>query len=116
MFPQGLVISGVIPSPPKGMDGARQLVRDFRAGFSDVRFIVEEQIAEGDKVVNRVTVDGTNDGDLFGMPATGQHMRAAAMSLITIANGQIASEQVTWDALGAYQQLGLIPAPGQAGA
>src|SRR4051794_36625635 len=66
--PQGVFISGVIPSAPKGMEGARQLVRDFRAGFSDVRFIVEEQIAEGDKVVNRVTVDGTNDGDLFGMP------------------------------------------------
>src|SRR5215213_8864743 len=113
--PAGVLISGVIEPTPQGMDGARQLVQDFRAGFSDIRFIVGEQIAEGHKVATQVTVEGTNDGALFGMPPTGKHMRAAAMSLITIANGQIASEQVHWDALGAYRQLGLIPAPGSAG-
>jgi steroid delta-isomerase-like uncharacterized protein len=109
--PQTAMIRGVMEPAPKGFEGARQFVRDLRGAFPDVRFIVEEQVAEGDKVVSRLTVDGTNNGPFFGMPPTGKHMRVAGMSMWRVVDGHLVSEVVNWNMLDALQQLGLAPAP-----
>src|SRR5256885_994868 len=60
--PQSALIRGVVEPAPKGMQGARDLVAEFRAAFPDLRFTVEGQVAEGDKVVSRLTLEGTNQG------------------------------------------------------
>src|SRR3954470_16687300 len=54
--PQTVMMQGVMPNAPGGMEGARQMIRDFRAAFSDLHFIPEDQVAEGDKVVTLLTV------------------------------------------------------------
>jgi predicted ester cyclase len=110
--PQSAMISGVIEPAPKGMQGARDLVVSFREAIPDVHYTVEEQLAEGDKVFTRLTFEGTHQGTLFGIPPTGKHVRASVMSLWTIIDGHLGSERVNWDALGAFQQLGLIPSFG----
>jgi predicted ester cyclase len=107
--PQTVLMQGVIPNAPGGMDGARQMIRDFRAAFSDLHFTPEEQVAEGDKVLTVLTVEGTNDGPFLGMPSTGNRMRISGMSLWRVVDGHLVGETVSWDMLGAFQQLGLMP-------
>ena len=108
--PQTVMMKGVIPNAPGGMEGARQMIRDFRSAFSDLHFIPEDQVAEGDRVVTLLTVEGTNDGPFLGIPATGKHMRISGMSMWRVVDGHLIDETVSWDMLGALQQLGLAPA------
>src|SRR5664279_3764770 len=51
-----------------------QSIGAFRAGFPEARFIVEDVIAEGEKVVVRYSVEGTQTGNFFGIPPTGKQV------------------------------------------
>ena len=77
--------------------------------FPDLRFDVEELIAEGDTVVSRWTLSGTHRGTFSGIPPTGRAVRVAGMSLDHLADGVIVSGFDAWDALGLRQQLGAVP-------
>jgi len=108
------VINGIVDNPPPGMDGVKELVKLFRNAFPDMRFNIEEQIAEGNKVTTRMTIHGTHHGDFMGIPASGKPVSFSAISIWEVADGKLLQERVNWDALGALQQLGAIPTPGQA--
>ena len=75
---------------------------------------MEEQIAEGDKVVSRVTMRGTQRGEFTGMPATGKSFTISGVSIWEVRGNLLIQEWVSWDALGMMQQLGAIPAPVEA--
>ena len=85
-------------------------VAGYRAAFSDLQFTVEEQVAEGDRVVTRWTATGTHDGDLLGIAPTGTVGTTTGISINRIADGKVAEDCTNWDALGLMQQLGAIPA------
>jgi predicted ester cyclase len=85
----------------------------FRTAFPDLHGTIEDQIAEGDKVVMRMTYRGTHQGELMGIPATGKPVTMTFISINRIAEGKIAEGWVNFDALGMMQQLGVIPVPGQ---
>ena len=55
----------------RGPEGFKEYVRAYRSAFSDLHIQIEDQIAEGDKVVTRWTGTGTHDGDLAGIAPTG---------------------------------------------
>ena len=57
-----------VPGQEPGMDGLKKLVTMFRAAFPDLRSTVEDLIAEGDKVVGRMTTSGTHRGEFMGIP------------------------------------------------
>ena len=59
---------GLLP----GIEGTKQLVTMYRNAFPDVHFTIDEQLAEGDKVMTRWTAHGTHQGELVGIPATGK--------------------------------------------
>jgi|SRR5579885_2548325 len=59
------------PGFPSGREGLKQFVAAFRAGMPDLRFRVEDVVAEGDTVAFRFTARGTHRGELMGAPATG---------------------------------------------
>ena len=59
------------PGGVRGTDGLRRYYGGYRSGFPDMRFTVEDQVAEGDKVVTRWSVDATQTGPFLGLPATG---------------------------------------------
>ena len=85
--------------------------------FPDFHLTIDDVIAEGDRVVVRLTARGTNTGDLGAPaphPATGRHVTLTGIAIARVANAQFVEiwHQVDW--LGMFQQLGLIPAPGQA--
>ncbi len=111
--PQFEMVRGVVEPAPQGIPGLKGLVTSLRTAFPDLNATVEEQVAEGDKVVSRVTMKGTHKGEFNGMPATGRSFSIAGVSIWEVRGGQLISEWVSWDSMGMMQQLGVVPAPGQ---
>lgn len=87
----------------------------FRTAFPDLHMTILDQIAEGDKVVNRWTATGTHKGELMGIPPTGKQMEVTGTYTARIVGGKIVEEWGNWDGLGMMQQLGVLPAPGEGG-
>ena len=94
----------------RGRAGFRELVTMYRNAFPDVKLTIDEQIAEGDKVVTRWNAIGTHRGELFGTAPTGKQVRVQGIIVSRIANGKIVEETEVYDALGMLRQLGAIPA------
>jgi steroid delta-isomerase-like uncharacterized protein len=109
--PQFTVIKGVMDPAPQGMEGLRGLIRLFRAAIPDLRAAIEQQVAEGDLVVTRLRMSGTQQGELFGVPPTGRHFDVAGMSMWEVKGGKLIQEWVNWDGLGMMQQLGVMEQP-----
>ena len=101
---------GSPPGLPPGPAGHQQFAVLYFTAFPDIRAIIEDMVAEGDKVVTRWRVQGTNTGSLFGMPATNKSATFMGVTINRIADGKIAEQWVEFDALGMMQQLGVIPA------
>jgi steroid delta-isomerase-like uncharacterized protein len=85
--------------------------------YPDLHLTIEDLIAEGDLVVARWTFRGTNTGDIvtpMPMPATGKQVTSSGITILRFAGGKVVEAWSEGDNLGALQQLGVIPAPGQA--
>jgi steroid delta-isomerase-like uncharacterized protein len=106
---------GSIPGLPTGIEGTKQLVTVYRNAFPDVHFTIDEQIAEGDKVVTRWSAQGTHKGELAGLPATGKSSTVTGIAVDRLVNGKIAESWGIFDEFGMMQQLGAIPMPEVAG-
>jgi len=106
---------GTLPGLPTGPEGSKQLVTVYRNAFPDVHFTIDEQIAEGDKVVTRWTAHGTHQGELAGIPATGKSSTVTGIGVDRIVNGKIVESWGMFDQFGMMQQLGIIPTPELAG-
>ncbi len=103
------------PGRQGGIAGEKQVVAMYRTVFPDLHFTVEEVIGEGDRSVVRWTARGTQQGELLSIPPTGRQIQVTGISLARLAGGKIVEHWINWDTLGLLQQLGAIPAPGQAG-
>jgi steroid delta-isomerase-like uncharacterized protein len=100
----------------RGREAARQFITANRAAFPDLRLTIEDQIAEGDKVVTRFTARGTHRGKLLGIAPTGKQVTTTAIIINRYTGGKIAESWINGDNLGLLQQLGVIPRMAQAGA
>jgi len=96
----------------RGKAAARELVTMYRNAFPDIKLTIEEQIAEGDKVVTRTSGSGTHRGELFGTGPTGRRVSAVPGICVTrIANGEVVEDTWVYDTLGMLRQLGVVPVP-----
>ena len=102
------------PGLPTGSEGSRQFIGMYLAAFPDLYLTTEDLIAEGDEAVARFTLRGTHTGQLMGVPPTDTQVTMTGIQIVRVADGRIAENWVNFDALGMLQQLGVIPAPGQA--
>lgn len=93
-----------------GPEAYKRQVTLFLAGYPDLRFTIEDTVAENDKVVACWTFSGTHKGDFMGVPPTNKKISVDGMTIHHIANGKIMDSYSNWDALGMMQQLGAIPA------
>jgi steroid delta-isomerase-like uncharacterized protein len=103
-----------LPQDVVGPNGERELVRGYRAAFPDLTLTIDDQIAEGDRVVTRWTARGTHSGDLWGIAATGKEVTVTGTAIDRIEDGRIVESWSHWDALGLMQQLGVVRAMAQA--
>lgn len=101
------------PEEMRGPESIKQFFSAYLAAFPDLRFTVEDQVAEGDKVVSRWASAGTNRGELMGAAPTGKRVDFTGITISRISEGRIAEDWTSYDALGMMRQLGLIPEPGQ---
>jgi steroid delta-isomerase-like uncharacterized protein len=94
----------------RGPEEARQFITMYKTAFPDLSATVEDEIAEGDKVVTRWTIRGTHQGEIeeFG-PATGRQMELKGITISRIEGDQIVEEWNRYDNLSVMQQLGLAP-------
>jgi steroid delta-isomerase-like uncharacterized protein len=99
------------PGIPPTREGAKQIFMAFVASAPGTH-VVEELIAEGDKVVGRITANGTHEGTLLGIPRTGKQIRMTGMTIWRIADGKIVEHWSEMNVLGLLQQLGVVPTPG----
>ena len=102
-----------VPGVPPTVEGEKQLLAMYRAAFPDVRGTIEDQIAEGDRVVSRLRFRGTHQGEFAGLPPTGTEATTTGIHIVRLKDGRIAEAWGEWDQLGLLQQLGAIPAAGQ---
>jgi steroid delta-isomerase-like uncharacterized protein len=99
--------SGLAP----GLDVVKQWLTMFAAAFPDGHQVIEDVVAEGDRVVARTTFNGTHQGEMQGIPATGKLVSIPSITIFRMDNGKIAEGWLVSDNLGMMQQLGVVPAP-----
>ena len=95
------------PDPGGGPEGYIKRNAMFLKAFPDRRLIIEDQVAEGDRIATRITMHATQTGDLPGIPATGKPVTIESMHICRIEGGRIAEEWELFDALGMLKQLGI---------
>ena len=99
----------------RGPDSTRQLVTMLRTAFPDLHFMIEDLVAEGDTVAGRVTMSGTHLGPFQGIPPTGRSFQQAQMYFVRFRDGKAIELRAVRDELGMMRQLGVLPAPANAG-
>src|SRR5215207_4077428 len=81
------------PGQQSDREGVKRAVAQFSAAFSDVRFVIEELLAAGEKVVSRVSGCGTHDrSELMGVAPTGSEVVSMAIFIHRIEGGKIVEE------------------------
>ncbi len=98
----------------EGVEAYKQFNLMNFTSIPDLRFTIEDQVAEGDKVVTRWIVSGTHKGDFMGIPPTGKHVAVTGIGINHFANGKIVENWTNMDMLGLLQQFGVVPPMGQA--
>ena len=81
----------------------------IRAGFPDVRITVEDQIAEGNKVVTRWTMKGTHKGEYEGVAPTEKQVTMTGIFIHQVEDGKLVDRWNQGDQLGLLQQIGGVP-------
>jgi len=92
----------------------RQDYDTYVTAFPNCHLGIEDMVCEGDKVMVRYTVTGTQSGKLMDLPASGKPVNFSAIRLLRISKGKIAEESVVWDRLALMQQIGAFNEPARA--
>jgi len=110
-----LVNHAAIPEA-QGSAGMRTILQKLIDAMPDMRWTVEDVVAEGDRVVCRVSVRGTQTGPLhfsrYPLPPTGRSFTSEHIHMMRIANGKVAEHWAGRDDMGMLRQLGHLPLGG----
>lgn len=96
------------PGQGPGLAGLQDVLRGMRTAFPDLFFGIEEQIAEGDKVLTRFEWTGTHRSEFLGVPATGEPVKVWGMVIDRFQDGRIKETRIIMDIFGLMMQLGAI--------
>jgi len=94
----------------RGPESMRLVITMLRTAFPDLHFTIEELISEGDIVAGRLTMSGTHEGPLMGMPPTGRPVRQSHMHFVRMRAGKAIDHWGVRDDMGMMRQLGTFPA------
>jgi steroid delta-isomerase-like uncharacterized protein len=98
----------------RGVDTIKGEIEYFRSAVPDLTYTVEDQVAEGDKVVSRWKASGTHQGEFFGVPGSGNRIEMSGIQIDSFdESGKMVEEWPEYDLLGAMKQIGAIPEPQQ---
>ena len=94
------------------LEAARESVAQLHRAFPDIKWSVEDMIAEGDRVVARWTAHGTHEGEFMGIPPTGKPVAFSGIEIVRLAGGKGVEHWELLDVMALMQQLGALPPPG----
>ena len=97
----------------EGLQAIKEYISMNTNAFPDVKITIEDQIAEGDKVVMRHFFNATHKGEFKGIAPTGKSITVTGILIFKIANGKIIESWAQNDALGWMQQIGAVSLVGQ---
>ena len=101
------------PGGDSGPESMRTLIIMLRTAFPDLHFTIEHLVAEGDTVAGRLTMTGTHEGPLMGMPPTGRKIQQASTHFVRFRDGKAIEHWGVRDDMGMMRQMGLMPEPGR---
>jgi steroid delta-isomerase-like uncharacterized protein len=102
--------SGALAEPARrGPQAMKEHVSGWLTSFPDLRFHIEQMIAEGDRVVSQLVMEGTHQGTWMGISPTGKRLDIRMITIHRIVNSKIAEDWVLVESLGFFQQLGMLP-------
>ena len=105
------------PSTGKPKDDLKKAIGMTRGALADIRFTIDDLIAEGDRVAARLTTSARQVGEFMGMPASGKRYEIGEIHIFRIAGGKVVEHWHQFDQMGMMKQLGAMPGGGpQAGA
>jgi steroid delta-isomerase-like uncharacterized protein len=111
LFAPDALIRTPLPIEASGAEAIKEVFTRLRQVYPDLHVEIEDLIAEGDKVVSRNTVTGTQRGDYMGHPPTGQSVTYNEIFVMRFAEGRIVETWGVVDVLAQMKQIGVIPAP-----
>ena len=100
------------PGLPPGREGLKAFISAFHAAFPDGQLSIDQMIAEGDTVANRLTLRGTHTANFLSIPPTGKQVAVPALDMARYANGKLAEHWGGPDQMSLMQQVGVVPAMG----
>ena len=110
IFLPDVLIRTPLPIQVTGVQAVKEVFATLHQAYPDLQVTIDDLIEEGDKVVSRNTVTGTNQGEYMGRPPTGKHVTYNEIFICRFAGGRIAETWGVVDALAQMKQLGMIPA------
>ena len=99
------------PGQGPGREGLKFALNSMFTGFPDMHWTVNEQIAEGEKVVTRFTWTGTHQGEFMGIPPTSKQVEVWGVVIDVVSNNLFSESRIIMDNVGLLQQLGVMPEP-----
>lgn len=87
------------------------LIKEWYAAFPDAVQTLHRLTADDDLVAFHATFEGTHQGPMNGVPATGKRISSETFGFHRLENGKIVETWVTWDNVAVLSQLGVFPAP-----
>lgn len=102
--------------PSRGPSVVRAHVQALRRTFPDFHLQIDDIVAEGDKVVTRVSGHGTHKGEWMGIRPTGAVVRVKGINIDRIADGRIVEHWGEADTVGMLLQMGVDPFAGRTNA
>jgi steroid delta-isomerase-like uncharacterized protein len=99
-----------LPLETTGAEAVREVFARLHRVFPDLHITIEDLVEEGDKIVSRNTVTGTQRGEYMGIPPTGKSVTYNGIFIFRFADGRIAETWGVVDVVSQMKQLGVIPA------
>ena len=96
-----------LPFEVVGPQGVERLADALLPAIPDMRLDIDDVIAEGEKVLVRLTIRGTHGGDLMGVAPTGRPIEVAVLDLFHVRDGKLAEHWALLDNLGLRRQIGV---------
>lgn len=92
---------------PQGLEGQHIFIKTFITAFPDVHAEITDMYELGDMVDAYVTFEGTHQGELMGVAATGRHITVYVHTRDRLVNGKVVESWAEWDPIEMMRQLGI---------
>lgn len=109
MFAENGIAYGLADDPAKPITGPRDyrpFYEVFRQAFPNLEVVIEDMVAEGDRVAARCSVRGSHEGDFMGRAATKAPVEITGITMVRIYNGKIVEAWNNFDFMTLYKQVG----------